>query len=54
MSEMDLETAGSDIASWGGGLRHASGLRHSEQNVQLMKLESIHAVVALHNATYTV
>src|SRR5262249_44780031 len=37
-----------------GGLRHASGLRHSQQNVQLMKLESIHAGVALHNATYTV
>src|SRR5262249_56056026 len=32
-----------------GGLRHASGLRHSEQNVQLMELESVHAVVALHD-----
>src|SRR5262249_45611365 len=29
--------------------RHASGLRHSEQNVQLMELESVHAVVALHD-----
>src|SRR5215510_15421566 len=32
-----------------GSLRHASGLRHSEQNVQLMELESVHAVVALHD-----
>src|SRR5262249_10277886 len=32
-----------------GGLRHASSLRHNEQNVQLMELESVHAVVALHD-----
>src|SRR5262245_25547695 len=32
-----------------GGLRHASGLRDCEQNVQLMELESVHAVVALHD-----
>jgi hypothetical protein len=38
----------------GGGLRHASGLCHSEQNLQFMELESIDAVVAMHNATYTV
>jgi hypothetical protein len=36
------------------GLRHASGLRHSEQNLQFMELESVDAVVAMHNATYTV
>src|SRR6516225_6815793 len=37
-----------------GCLRHASGLRHSEQNLQFMELESIDAVVAMHDATYTV
>jgi hypothetical protein len=37
-----------------GGLRHASGLRHSEQNLQFMELESVDAVIAMHNATYTV
>jgi hypothetical protein len=37
-----------------GGLRHASGLRHSEQNLQFVELESVDAVVAMHNATYTV
>jgi hypothetical protein len=28
--------------------------RHSEQNLQFMELESVDAVVARHNATYTV
>jgi hypothetical protein len=37
-----------------GGLGHASGLRHSEQNLQFMELESVDAVIAMHNATYTV
>ena len=32
-----------------GGLRHASGLRHSKKNVQLMQLEVAHAVIALHD-----
>jgi hypothetical protein len=29
----------------------AIGLRHSEQNLQFMELESVDAVVATHNAT---
>jgi hypothetical protein len=37
-----------------GGLRHASGLRHFEQNLQFMELESVDAAVATHNAPYTV
>jgi hypothetical protein len=37
-----------------GGLRPASGLRHSQQNLQFMELESVDAVVVMHNATYTV
>jgi hypothetical protein len=37
-----------------GGLRHASGLRHSEQNLQFMELESVDTAVAAHNAPYTV
>jgi hypothetical protein len=37
-----------------GCLRHASGLRHSKQNLQFMELEPVDAVVAMHNATYTV
>ena len=37
-----------------GCLRHASGLCHSKQNLQFVELESVDAVVAMHNATYTV
>jgi hypothetical protein len=38
-----------------GAARIASGgLRHSEQNLQFMEVESVDAVIAMHNAAYTV
>jgi hypothetical protein len=36
------------------GSCHASGVCHSEQDAELMELESAHAEVGLHNGTHTI